>query len=265
MLGFFIFVLYHLKMLLFPGALFLLVETIYQIEHNKTYKCHVISHGKFIIRGRTMKKYLLTMALTLGVICITGCSKDGKVSQIIAESMGEATFYEEDKRVTFTLRSFPYDMEYKKYTLPYLSCELYQEKSDDNDTYTPYVIAKVNISEMDDEALLGFDEDLFVYGKISNDKNQLNKDLSKICKIDHDGYRYYVFSKASSTSDGYKYDFTESSFSLTFFILQGEEYRALQFDYQGYTSSTVKDLNEIDNDIWHEIKQKQLEAAKPKI
>lgn len=169
-----------------------------------------------------MKKYLLTMALTLGVICITGCSKDGKVSQIIAESMGEATFYEEDKRVTFTLRSFPYDMEYKKYTLPYLSCELYQEKSDDNDTYTPYVIAKVNISEMDDEALLGFDEDLFVYGKISNDKNQLNKDLSKICKIDHDGYRYYVFSKASSTSDGYKYDFTESSFSLTFLFYKAK-------------------------------------------
>lgn len=118
---------------------------------------------------------------------------------------------------------------------------------------------------MDDETLHGFDEDLFVYGNISNDKNQLNKDLSKICEIDHDGYRYYVFSRALGTSDGYKYDFTESGFNVTLLILQGEEYRALQFIYQSFTSSTVKDLNEIDNDIRHEIKQKQLEAAKPKI
>lgn len=212
-----------------------------------------------------MKKYLLAMALILGVISITGCLKDSKVSQITGETDRNATIYEEDKKVTFTLRGLPYDMEYKGYTLSYSSCELYQEKSDDNGTYTPYIIAKVNISEMDDETLHLFDEDLYVYGRISNEKNELYKELSKICVIDNGGYRYYVFSRALGTSDGYKYDFTESGFNMTFLILQGEEYRALQFTYQSFTNLTVKDLNEIDNDIRHEIKQKQLEAAKPKI
>jgi hypothetical protein len=39
----------------------------------------------------------------------------------------------------------------------------------------------------------------------------------------------------------------------------------LQYVYDGYSSSNVKDLKDIGEEIWYEIKQKQLESAKPKI
>lgn len=135
--------------------------------------------------GITMKKYLLTTILTLGILCITGCSKDGRELQTTAE----AKIYEGEKRVTFNLRILPYDMEYKGHTLQFSSCELYQEKSDD-----------------------------------------------------------------------YQYDFSESSFNVSFLILQGEEYRAMQYVYDGYSSSNVKDLKDIGEEVWYEIKQKQLES-----
>lgn len=204
--------------------------------------------------GITMKKYLLTTILTLGILCITGCSKDGRELQTTAE----AKIYEGDKRVTFNLRILPYDMEYKGHTLQFSSCELYQEKSGENYSYTPYIIAKVKIDGIDDDILHGYDEDLYVYGKISNDINQLNnRELSNICEIDNGEYRYYVF---SFLSDDYQYDFSESSFNVSFLILQGEEYRAMQYVYDGYSSSNVKDLKDIGEEVWYEIKQKQLES-----
>lgn len=113
---------------------------------------------------------------------------------------------------------------------------------------------------MDEETWNCFDEDLYVYGNIMNDENQLNnKVLSKICEIDHDGYRYYVFSQSLLRTDNYRYNFSDSSFNVSFLILQGKDYRALQYDYSGYLSSTVKDLKDIGVEIWYEIKQKQIE------
>jgi hypothetical protein len=216
--------------------------------------------------GCAMKKYLLTMTLALGIICITGCSKDGWEVQTTAETRGGVEIYDGDRRVTFNLSILPYDMEYKGHILQFSSCELYQEKSDVNYSYTPYIVAKVKIDGIDDETLHWFDEDLYVYGKISNDKNQLNsKELSKICEIDNGGYRYYVFSQSLLVTNDYRYDFSESAFNVSFLILQGKDYRALQYVYDGYLSSNVKDLKDIGEEIWYEIKQKQLESAKPKI
>lgn len=207
-----------------------------------------------------MKKYLLTMTLALGIICITGCSKDSREVQTTAETRSGVVIQEGDRRVIFNLRVLPYDMEYKGHILEFSSCELYQEKSEVNYSYTPYLVAKIKIDGIDDETLHLFDEDLYVYGKISNDK-----ELSKICEIDNGGYRYYVFSQSLFVSDNYRYDFSESAFNVSFLILQGEDYRALQFVYNGSSNSNVKDLKDIGEEIWYEIKQKQLESTKPRI
>ncbi|MDW2798957.1 hypothetical protein RZO55_15385 [Clostridium boliviensis] len=213
-----------------------------------------------------MKKYFLIMALALGIIFITVCSKDGGEAQTNAETNKDVSIIEGDKRVIFDLRTLPYDMEFKGHILELSSCELYQEKSDVGNSYTPYVIAKVKIEGMDDETLHLYNENLYVYGKIYNDKNQLgNKELSKICEVDNEGYRYYVFSQSLLYSHDYRYDFSESNFNVGFLILQGEDYRALQFIYDGFSSSNVKDLKDIGEDVWYEIKQKQHESMKPKI
>lgn len=213
-----------------------------------------------------MKRYLLVMALALGIILITGCSKDGREVQNNAETNNGVSIIEGDKRVIFDLSTLPYDMEYKEDILEFTSCELYQGKSDVGNSYTPYIIAKVKIEGIDDETLHLYNENLYVYGKISNDKNQLgNKELSKICEVDNEGYRYYVFSQSLLSSHDYRYDFSESNFNVGFLILQGEDYRALQFIYHGFSGSNVKDLKDIGEDVWYEIKQKQLESMKPKI
>jgi len=211
--------------------------------------------------GGAMKKYLLTVILALGIFCVIGCSKDGREVQTTAETRGGVVIQEGDSRVIFNLRVLPYEMEYKGHILEFSSCELYQEKSEVNYSCTPYLVAKIKIDGIDDETLHMFDEDLYVYGKISNDKNQLNnKELSKICEIDNEGYRYYVFSQSLLSSHDYRYDFSESSFNVSFLILQGQDYRALQFIYDVYSSSNVKDLKDIGEEIWYEIKQKQLES-----
>lgn len=177
-----------------------------------------------------MKRYLLTKILALGIIYITGCSKNSLEAQNNAEIKNDASIYEGDKRVIFNLRALPYDMEYKGHILELSSCELYQEKSEANSSYTPYVIAKVKIEGIDDETLHLFNENLYVYGNINNEKNQLgNKALSKICEVDNGGYRYYVFSQWLLSSHDYRYDFSESNFNVGFLILQGEDYRSLQF------------------------------------
>ncbi len=205
-----------------------------------------------------MKKYLLTIALALGILGITGCSKEGSKVQTTAETGDGVTIYEGDRRVIFDLRVLPCDMEYKGHILQFSSCELYQEMSDVNDSYTPYLIAKVKIDDIDDETLHQFDEDLYVYGKISNDQNQLNnKELSKICEVDNAGYRYYVFSQSLFISGDYRYDFLESAFNVGFLILQGEDYRALHYIYDEYSSSSVKDLKDISKEVWYEIKHTQ--------
>ncbi len=91
------------------------------------------------------------------------------------------------------------------------------------------------------------------------------KNCQKICEIDNGGYRYYVFSQSLFMSDDYRYDFSESAFNVSFLILQGEDYRALQFVYNGSSKLNVKDLKDIGEEIWYQIKQKQLEFEKPKI
>jgi len=205
-----------------------------------------------------MKKYLLTIALALGILGITGCSKEGSKVQTTTETGDGVTIYEGDRRVIFDLSVLPCDMEYKGHILQFSSCELYQEMSDVNDSYTPYLIAKIKIDEIDDETLHQFDEDLYVYGKISNDKNQLNnKELSKICEVDNAGYRYYVFSQSLFISGDYRYDFSESAFNVGFLILQGEDYIALHYIYDEYSSSNVKDLKDISKEVWYEIKHTQ--------
>ncbi len=213
-----------------------------------------------------MKRYLLAMAIVLGSILITSCSKDGREVQNNAETKNDVRIYEGDKRVIFNLGSLPYDMEYKGNILQFSSCELYQEKTDASNSYTPYVIAKVKTEGIDDETLHLFNENLYVYGNINNEKNQLgNKALSKICEVDNEGYRYYVFSQSLLSSHNYKYDFSESNYNVGFLILQGEDYRALQFIYNGFLSSSVNDLKDVGEEVWQAIKQKQLESAKPKI
>jgi len=213
-----------------------------------------------------MKKYLLTMSLAFGIIFISGCSKNSLEMQTTAEDKNDVSIIEGDKRVIFDLKTLPYDMEYKGHILEFSSCELYQEKSDANNSYTPYVIAKVKIEGIDDETLHFYNDGLYVYGNINNEKNQLgNKALSKICEVDNEGYRYYVFSQWLLSSHDYRYDFSESNFNVGFLILQGEDYRALQFIYDGHSGSNVKDLKDVGEEVWHAIKQKQLESMKPKI
>ncbi|WP_143318953.1 hypothetical protein [Clostridium sp. HBUAS56010] len=212
-----------------------------------------------------MKRYLLTMVLALGFIFISGCSKDGREVQNNDETKNDVRISEGDKRVIFTLESLPYDMEYMGHTLQFSSCQLYQEKSDVNNSYIPYVIAKVKIEGIDDETLNLYNEGLYVYGNINNEKNQLgNKALSKICEVDNEGYRYYVFSQWLLSSHDYRYDFSESDFNVGFLILQGEDYRALQFIYNGHSGSNVEDLRDIGEEVWHAIKQKQHESMKLK-
>jgi hypothetical protein len=209
-----------------------------------------------------MRKYLFTVVIALGIIFMMGCSNDSQEVQNNVGSKNDVRIYEGDKRVIFTLRSLPYDMEYLGNTLQFTSCELYQEKSDVDHSYTPYIVAKVKIEGIDDDTLHLYNENLYVYGNINNEKNQLgNKALSRICEVDKDGYRYYVFSQSLLSSHYYKYDFSESVYNVGFLILQGKDYRALQFIYDGYSS--VKDLKEIDEEVWREIKQKQHEAMRP--
>lgn len=50
-------------------------------------------------------------------------------------------------------------------------------------------------------------------------------------------------------SDDDQYGFSEFAFNVSFLILQGEDYRALQFVYNGYSSSNVKDLKNIGEEI----------------
>ena len=106
-----------------------------------------------------------------------------------------------------------------------------------------------------------YNKDLYVYGNINNEKNKLgNKELSKICEVDNDGYRYYVFSQWLLSSHDYKYDFSDSNYNVGFLILQGKDYRALQFIYDGFSDSEVKNLKDLDEEVWRAIKQKQLKA-----
>ncbi|WP_394522333.1 hypothetical protein [Lacrimispora sp. JR3] len=204
-----------------------------------------------------MKKYFFAMTLVLGIFYIAGCSKNGVEVGGAVETTGGVEIYEEDRSVTFDLNTLPYDMEYKGHIIQYSSCELYQEKSDINGSYTPYLIAKVKTAGIDDETLHLFDQDIYVYGKIFNDKNQLNnKELTKIREIDKGDYRYYVFSLSLSSSDDYKYDFSESAFNVTFLIHQGEDDRALKYVYNGYSSLNVEDLKDLGEDNWNEIKRK---------
>lgn len=127
-----------------------------------------------------------------------------------------------------------------------------------------HLIAKVKIEGIDDETLHLYNENLYVYGNLFNDKNKLgNKELSKICEVDNEGYRYYVFSQWLLSSHDYRYDFLESNYNVGFLILQGEDYRVLQFIYDGHAGSNVKDLKDVGEEVWHVIKQKQLEFKKP--
>lgn len=207
-----------------------------------------------------MKRYYLTIFLAFVIILMSGCSKDVQIMQSFEADKG-VRIYEGDKRVIFNLRTLPYDMEYKEYIIQFSSCELYQEKSDDGNSYIPYVIAKVKIEGIDEETLHLFNKDLYVYGNINNEKNELgNKELSKICEVDNDGYRYYVFSQWLLSSHDYKYDFSESNYNVGFLILQGEGYRALQFIYDGFSDSNVKNLKVLDEEVWQAIKQKQLKS-----
>ncbi|NNJ30135.1 hypothetical protein [Lacrimispora defluvii] len=209
-----------------------------------------------------MKRYHLTIFLAFVIILMAGCSKDDQIMQNFEADKG-VRIYEGDKRVIFNLSTLPYDMEYKEYILQFLSCELYQEKSDDGNSYIPYVIAKVKIEGIDEETLLLYNKDLYAYGNINNEKNELaHKELSKICEIDNDGYRYYVFSQWLLSSHDYKYDFSESIYDVGFLILQGEDYRALHFIYNGFSDSNVKNLKELDEEAWRAIKQKQLKSSK---
>lgn len=84
--------------------------------------------------------------------------------------------------------------------------------------------------------------------------------MSKICEVDNDGYRYYVFSQWLLSSHDYKYDFSESIYNVGFLILQGDGYRALQFIYKGISDSNVKNLKDLDEEVWQAIKQKQLKS-----
>ena len=207
-----------------------------------------------------MKRYFLIMFLAFVIILMAGCSKDVQIMRDFEADKG-VSIYEGDKRVIFNLRTLPYDMEYKEYILQFSSCELYQEKSDEGNSYIPYVIAKVKIEGIDEETLLSYNKDLYAYGNINNEKNKLgNKELSKICEVDNDGYRYYVFSQWLLSSHDYKYDFSDSNYNVGFLILQGEDYRALQFIYDGFSDSEVKNLKDLDEEVWRAIKQKQLKA-----
>ena len=207
-----------------------------------------------------MKRYHLTIFLAFVIILMAGCSKDAQIMQNFEADKG-VRIYEGDKRVIFNLRTLPYDMEYKQYIIQFSSCELYQEKSDDGNSYIPYVIAKVKIEGIDEETLHLYNKDLYVYGNINNEKNELgNKELSKICEVDNDGYRYYVFSQWLLSSHDYKYDFSESIYNVGFLILQGEDYRALQFIYDGFSDSGVKNIRDLDEEVWQAIKQKQIKS-----
>ncbi|WP_349673533.1 hypothetical protein [Lacrimispora sp.] len=207
-----------------------------------------------------MKRYFLTIFLASAIILLAGCSKDVQIMQNFEADKG-VSIYEGDKRVIFNLRILPYDMEYKEHILQFSSCELYQEKSDEGNSYIPYVIAKIKIDGIDKETLLSYNRDLYAYGNINNEKNKLgNKELSKICEVDNDGYRYYVFSQWLLSSHDYKYDFSESNYNVGFLILQGEGYRALQFIYNGFLDSNVKNLKDLDEEVWQAIKQKQLKS-----
>ena len=207
-----------------------------------------------------MKRYHLTIFLAFVIILMAGCSKDAQIMQNFEADKG-VRIYEGDKRVIFNLRTLPYDMEYKQYIIQFSSCELYQEKSDDGNSYIPYVIAKVKIEGIDEETLHLYNKDLYVYGNINNEKNELgNKELSKICEVDNDGYRYYVFSQWLLSSHDYKYDFSESNYNVGFLILQGEDYRALQFIYDGFSDSGVKNIRDLDEEVWQAIKQKQIKS-----
>lgn len=218
----------------------------------------------YVDRGLCYEKVLCFNGFDFRDYLYNGLFNDGREVQNNAETKNDVSIYEGDKRVIFDLGSLPYDMEYIGHTLQFSSCELYQEKSDVDHSFTPYIVAKVKIEGIDNDTLHLFHENLYVYGNINNEKNQLgNKALSKICEVDNDGYRYYVFSQSLLSSHYYKYDFSESPYNVGFLILQGEEYRALQFIYHGYSSSSVKDLKEIGEDIWREIKQKQNESIRP--
>lgn len=207
-----------------------------------------------------MKRYHLTIFLAFVIILMAGCSKDAQIMQNFEADKG-VRIYEGDKRVIFNLRTLPYDMEYKEYIIQFSSCELYQEKSDDGNSYIPYVIAKVKIEGIDEETLHLYNKDLYVYGNINNEKNELgNKELSKICEVDNDGYRYYVFSQWLLSSHDYKYDFSKSYYNVGFLILQGENYRALQFIYDGFSDSGIKNLRDLDEEVWQAIKQKQIKS-----
>ncbi len=225
-----------------------------------------------------MKKHILMMITVIGIFNITGCSKEGWEEQTTAEAKVGVDIYKGDMGFTYNLSILPYDMEYNKNIIQFSSCELYQEKSDASYSYTPYIVAKVKIDGIDNETLCWFDKELYTYGNISNDKNQLNgKELSKVCEIDNGGYRYYVFSKSLLTSDDYKYDFSESVFNINFSISQDEKVtyevsgkqhtdnKFLKYNYHGNSSHDVKDLKALGEDIWYEIKQKQLELMKHKI
>lgn len=216
--------------------------------------------------------------MIIWIFSITGCSKEGWEEQTTAETKAGVEVYEGDMGYTYNLSILPYDMEYNENIFRFSSCELYQEKSDASYSYIPYIVAKVKIDGIDDETLHWFDEDLYAYGNISNDKNQLNgKELLKICEIDNGGYRYYVFSQSLFESSDYRYDFSKSVFIVNFSISQnqkvtyeisGKQYtdnKVLKYNYRSNSSQDVKDLKDMGEQIWYEIKQKQLESMKPKI
>lgn len=52
----------------------------------------------------------------------------------------------------------------------------------------------------------------------------------------------------------------EKTYAEKYLILQGEGYRALQFIYDGFSDSNVKNLKVLDEEVWQAIKQKQLKS-----
>lgn len=211
------------------------------------------------------------IVLLLCAFLLVGCSAKDWEEQTTTETQDGVKIYDSDSGTSFDLEKLPYDMQYNDKILQYVSCEFYQEKSDENYTYTPYIIAKINVSGLDEETLHWFDEDTFINVTLTSEKNELTGyDLYKTCVIDDGDYRYYIYSD-NIFGDGYRYDFTEAHYSFDFVISQADKVtyeladnehtdnRKMSYCYYGNTENNVKHLTEIGDEIWYKIKQKQLE------
>lgn len=194
-----------------------------------------------------MKRLVLLLIITL---LLTGCGKKTDV-----ETQEGVKIYKSDAGNTYRLENLPYDMEYNGHPIPWVSCELFQTKS--NYEYRPYIIVKIRIDNIDEETLHWFDKELRVSANVSNKKSESEtQELSKICKIDDNGYRYYVFSQ-SLWQDSFKYDYGDSRFSFDFSIPQeknpekniGKDFK-MRYSYSTNAGSQVKDLSEIGDEFY---------------